>query len=87
MDQSDESYAYQGRKLAENVFFHRLSIVWSNFVSRVNTPRKRKRTVIEEQEEKECDDVNCEACGAMKVLKCPDGCDDNVQSFSASSDW
>lgn len=83
-DQSDGSGPYQGRKLAENVFFYRLSIVWSNLASRVNTPGKRKRSMIEE--EKKCNDVNCEACGATKVLKCPDGCDDNVHSFAVSSD-
>jgi hypothetical protein len=88
LDQSDGTGAYQGRKFAENVIFYRLSVAWSNSVSRVNTPRKRKRSVFEEQEEKKiCNDVNCETCGATKVLKCPDGCDDNVHSFSTSSDW
>ena len=50
-------------------------------------PKKRNHTVIEEQKEKECDNVNCEVCEAMKVLKYPNGCNNNVQSFSISSDW
>ena len=87
-DQSDGSGVYQGRRFAENVIFYRLSVVWSNSVSRVNTPRKRKRSVFEEPDDKKiCNDVSCETCGATKVLKCPDGCDDNVRSFSTLSDW
>ena len=80
----------QGRDLLEAVIISRMSSVWNNLTSRVNSsarsPIKTERASMEGDTgmgDNECRSPTCEMCSVKMVWQCPDGCEDIVRSSIA----
>lgn len=77
--------ATKGRTFIQQIFSHRLSILWSNLVSYRNTgSTKRKASKLEEDDSM---NKNCSSCSRTMelVYRCPEGCkvEHEVLAFTA----
>ena len=77
--------ATKGRTFIQQLFSHRLSILWSNLVSQKNTSSaKRKASKLEEDDST---NKNCSSCSRTMelVYRCPGGCEveHEVLAFTA----